>query len=192
MAQAGCQWQSGTAFRVVICSAALALASCAAAQQAAGPAPLDPVRRIITSEDAAGKAYVIADGASSNVVVLNGSRIERLWETDGSPVTIPVTSDLGERAGNAYRSGFAGSSLYIADIPPGSDLKDIPLHKQESMDYIVVLAGQIELVIDGGKRITMNTGDVLIQAGNNHSWINTGPGTARLLCVTQTGQRLKL
>lgn len=192
MAQAGCRHLARNLFHAGICSTALALASCAAAQQAAGPAPLDPVRRIITSEDAAGNAYVIADGASGNVVMLNGSRIERLWETDGSPVAIPVTRDLGAQAGNAYRPGFAGSSLYVADIPPGSGLKDIPLHKQESMDYIVVLAGQIDLVIDGGKRITMKTGDVLIQAGNNHSWINTGPGTARLLCVTQTGQRLKL
>jgi mannose-6-phosphate isomerase-like protein (cupin superfamily) len=156
---------------------------------AAAKPSLPPIRRIVTTEDASGHAAVLADGASANTVTLNGSTITRLWETQGSPVAIPVTADLGATAGNAYRPGFAGSSLYVADIPPGSDLKDIPLHKQESMDYIVLLSGQIDLVLEGGKRIAMKPGEVLIQAGNNHSWVNTGRTVARLLCVTQTGIR---
>ncbi|WP_195908475.1 cupin domain-containing protein [Novosphingobium sp. Gsoil 351] len=157
-----------------------------------GPAP---IRRIVTTEDAAGRAVVLADGHSANSVTLNGSTITRLWETQGSPVAVPVAADLGATAGNAYRPGFTGSSLYVADIPPGSNLKDIPLHKQESMDYIVLLTGQIDLVLatgpGGGKRVAMKPGDVLIQAGNNHSWVNTGKTVARLLCVTQTGVRPK-
>jgi mannose-6-phosphate isomerase-like protein (cupin superfamily) len=163
---------------------ALLSSACATAQSG-----LPEVRRIVTTEDAEGRSVVLADGPSPNVVELNGSRIVRLWETQGSPVPIPVASDLGATAGNAYRPGFRGSSLYVADIPPGSDLSDIPLHKQESMDYIVLLAGEIDLVLDGGKRVPLKPGDVLVQAGNNHSWVNTGKGVARLLCVTMTGQR---
>jgi mannose-6-phosphate isomerase-like protein (cupin superfamily) len=151
---------------------------------------LAPLRRIVTTEDAAGRSTLMSDGPGTNVVELNGSRIVRLWETDGLPVAIPVTTDLGAKAGNAYRPGFVGSSLYVADIPPGSDLANIPLHKQESMDYIILLAGEIDLVLDGGKRVSMKPGDVLVQAGNNHSWINRGKVTARLLCVTQTGRRV--
>ena len=158
-----------------------------AAATAAGSLP--PPRRIVTTENAAGRAVVLVDGASPNAVTLNGSRIVRMWETSGSPVAIPVTTDLGATAGNAYRPGFTGSSLYTADIPPGSSLADIPLHKQESMDYIVVIEGEIDLVIDGGKRIRMHRGDTLIQAGNNHSWINPTRTMVRLLCVTQTGVR---
>lgn len=165
-------------------AAALLGSGCAAAQGGPGP-----VRRIVTTEAADGQAIVLADGPGTNVIELNGSRIVRLWETHGLPVPIPVASDLGADAGNAYRPGFTGSSLYVADLPPGSDLSDIPLHKQESMDYIVLLAGEIDLVLDGGKRVAMKPGDVLIQAGNNHSWINTGTTVARLLCVTQTGIR---
>ena len=157
----------------------------------AGPrsAMLPQIRRVVTTEDASGRSVVLADGLSRNVLSLNGSRIERLWETQGLPVVIPVREDLGAKAGNAYRAGFTGSSLYVADIPPGSNLGDIPLHKQESMDYIVVLAGAIDLVLDGGKRVRLRTGDVLVQAGNNHSWINPLDRPARLLCVTLTGQR---
>lgn len=150
---------------------------------------LPDVRRIITSEDATGRAYVLADGPSANVVTLNGSKITRLWETDGSPVAIPVSKDLGATAGNAYRPGFAGSSLYVADIPPASNLSNIPLHRQESMDYIIVASGEIDLVLPGPKRLRMRAGDVLIQAGNEHSWINPTDKPARLLCITQTGAR---
>lgn len=174
---------------------ALALGSCAAGAPVEAPHAmfgLSDVRRIVTTEDAAGRAFVLADGPSANVVMLNGSRIERLWETEGMPVAIPVTQDLGATAGNAYRAEFTGSSLYVADLPPGSDLGDIPLHKQESMDYIVLLEGQVDLVLGSGQRLSMKRGDVLIQAGNDHSWINTGATPARLLCVTMTGQRRPL
>ena len=165
------------------------LASCAAGAAPKSVADLAPIRRIITSEDSSGKSYVMADGQSANISVFNGSRVNRLWESSGMPVDIPVSRDLGGEAQNAYRPGFVGSSLYVADIPPGAGLKDIPMHKGESLDYIVLLEGQMDLVLDGGKRVPMRVGDVLIQNGNNHSWINTGKGPARLLNVIQTGQR---
>ena len=63
------------------------------------------------------------------------------------------------------------------------------MHKLTSMDYIVVLEGQIDLVLDGGKRVPMKRGDILIQAGDNHSWINTGRTPVRLLNIIMTGQR---
>lgn len=152
-------------------------------------AQLPPVRRIVTSEDAAGRSYVLADGSSANVVMLNGSRIERLWETEGLPVAVPVDRDLGATAKNGYRPGFIGSSMYIADIPVGSGLQQVPMHKLNSMDYIVVMEGTIDLVLDGDKRVPMKRGDILIQAGDNHSWINTGKTPVRLLNIIMTGQR---
>lgn len=177
---------------VMAAGCALGLGACGASpppELEGASAQLPDVRRIVTSEDSAGRSYVLKVGPSGNVVTLNGSRINRLWETEGMPVPIPVTRDLGAAAGNAYRPGFVGSSLYVADLPPGSDLADIPVHKQESMDYIVLLEGEVDLVLGNGERVAMKRGDVLIQAGNDHSWVNTGTSTARLLCVTMTGDR---
>ena len=169
------------------------LATLAASPQAsarnASPSQLPPVRRIITSENAAGQSYVLADGPSANVVMLNGSRVERLWETQGLPVPVPIDRDLGATAKNGYRPGFVGSSMYVADIPVGSGLQQVPMHKLTSMDYIIVMEGTIDLVLDGGKRVPMKRGDILIQAGDNHSWINTGKTPVRLLNIIMTGQR---
>jgi len=152
------------------------------------PGAPDDIRRIITVADAADAAIVLADGPSSNVIELNGSRIIRLWETDTIPVSLNVTEDAAATAGNAYREGFTGSSFYIADIPPGSDLDDIPLHKQESLDYIAVLSGEITLVLPD-QQLRMQSGDILVQAGNMHSWINSTDDWCRLLVVVLTGER---
>ena len=149
---------------------------------------LPELRRIVTVQDDAGNAVVLADDAGSNIVMLNGSRIVRLWETTAMPVPLDVDEDAGATAGNAYREGFTGSSFYIAEIPPGSDLGDIPLHKQESLDYIAVLEGEIDLVLPE-QRLTMRRGDLLIQAGNMHSWINATQQVCRLLVVVLTGER---
>lgn len=154
----------------------------------ATPKSMPDVRRIVTAENDAGEAIVIADDAGSNIVELNGSRIVRLWETTEMPVPLSVDGDIGANAGNAYREGFVGSSFYVAEIPPGSDLSNIPLHKQESLDYIAVLEGEIVLALPE-QELRMTRGDLLIQAGNMHSWINDTDETCRILVVVLTGSR---
>lgn len=152
------------------------------------PSSLPDVRRIVTVESETGDAVVVADDAGSNIVELNGSRIVRLWETTEMPVPLSIDGDIGATAGNAYREGFVGSSFYVAEIPPGSDLGNIPLHKQESLDYIAVLEGEIVLVLPQ-RELRMTRGDMLIQAGNMHSWVNDTDKTCRLLVVVLTGTR---
>lgn len=176
------------------CIAALACLALSACEEVPQPAQqeaaeLEPLRRIITTEDSDGKSVVLADGPSANVLELNGSRVVRLWETNQLPVPIPVSEDVGATAENGYREGFVGSSVYYADLPVGSGLDEVPIHKLDSMDYIVVLEGEVDLVLDTGERISMKPGELLIQAGNSHSWINTGNTPARLLCIILTGER---
>ena len=158
-----------------------ALLSAVLETTAALPGP----RRVITAEDAAGKAVVLADGASANARVLNGSRITRLWETDRAPARLGVTRDEGATAGNAYREGFAGTSLYTADLPPG--LK-IDMHRQDSLDYIAVLTGEVDVLLETGF-VRLRQGDVLIQAGNLHGWANPTAMPSRILVVVVTGER---
>lgn len=172
---------------VVLGLLALVATTRAFGAEPATPRPAD-VRRIVTVVDGKDGAMVLADGASTNVVELNGSRITRLWETGELPVPLEIARDAGATAGNAYRAGFTGTSFYTADIPPGSDLDDIPLHAQESLDYIAVLSGTIELVLPD-RTVTLRQGEVLVQAGNRHSWVNRSDQYCRLLVVVLTGRR---
>lgn len=150
--------------------------------------PLPDVRRIVTVENDDGAAVVMADDAGGNELFLNGSRIVRLWETNDTPVSLTIDGDAGQRAGNAYRPGFSGTSFYLAELPAGSDLDDIPLHQQDSLDYIAVLEGEIVLVLPD-QRLRMRRGDTLVQAGNVHSWVNDTDATCRLLVVVLSGER---
>lgn len=62
-----------------------------------------------------------------------------------------------------------GSVLRIVDVRPGGESL---MHKTESLDYGVVLAGDIELVLDSGEGRLMKGGDVSVQRGTNHLWRN--------------------
>jgi hypothetical protein len=158
------------------------------AQVALADALPPDVRRIVTVPAGKERSRVLDDGPSANFRVLNGSRITRLWETGELPVPLDVTEDAGASAGNAYREGFVGTSLYVADIPPGSDLSDVPMHAQDSLDYIAILDGEIDLVLPD-ETLTMKAGDVLVQAGNVHSWVNRTDRYCRMLVVVLTGDR---
>jgi len=149
---------------------------------------LDGPRRIVTTTTPDGGVSVLADGASRNSRILNGSRIVRIWETGPLPVPLTVAADAGATAGNAYREGFIGTSLYTADIPPGSGLDDIPMHAQDSLDYIAVLDGEIDLVLPD-RSLHLQQGDILVQAGNRHGWINRSTRPCRLLVVVLSGKR---
>jgi hypothetical protein len=112
-----------------------------------------------------------------------------LWETDGFARAIPVTTDLGAKAGNAYRPGFVGSSLYVADIPARLRPCQYPA-PQAGIHGLHHSAGRGDrLVLDGGKRVSMKPGDVLVQAATTIAG-SQSKVTARLLCVTQTGRRV--
>lgn len=148
---------------------------------------LPPVRRIVTTEDVDGRAIVAFPDAPLQTLTLNGSTIVRLWETTGVPTTVPVRSDAGASAANAYRAGFAGTSLYVADIPPGT-VGAIPLHREDSLDYIAILTGEVHLVLEDTEK-RLEAGDVLVQGGNFHTWENRSDAPCRMLVVVLRAQR---
>ena len=140
------------------------------------------LRRIVTAEDGGGRGVVLADGEPGNSFVMNGTRITRLWESPTVPAALPVEADLGATAGNAYREGFRGASFYVAEIPPGVDDSAIPLHRQDTLDFMAVLAGRIVLRLED-RDLELAAGDTLVQAGNLHTWINRWDEPCLLLFV---------
>ena len=151
------------------------------------PRALPGIRRIVTTEPPDGATTVAFSEVLLNAVELNGSTFTRLWETEAVPAALPFRNDMGAKAGNAYREGFVGTSLYVADIP-GRGKAEIPMHKQDSVDYITVLAGQINLVLPE-EVLLMREGDILVQGGNLHTWENRGDHPCRLLVVVLRASR---
>jgi mannose-6-phosphate isomerase-like protein (cupin superfamily) len=140
------------------------------------------IRRVVTSEDESGRGVVLFDGEPGNALELNGTRIVRLWETAAVPAELPLREDAGATAGNAYRAGFRGSSFYIAELPGGRRAPGIPMHKNATVDYMAILSGRIVLKIET-REIVLNPGDVVVQGGNDHTWINRWREPCLLLFV---------
>jgi quercetin dioxygenase-like cupin family protein len=140
------------------------------------------LRRVVTSQDAAGKGVVLADGEPTNAVELNGTRIVRLWESAAVPASLPLAADAGATAGNAYREGFRGTSFYVAELPGGARAPSIPLHRNVTLDYMAILSGRIVFKLDE-REIELAAGDTLVQGGNLHTWINRWDEPCLLLFV---------
>ena len=165
------------------------------------------VRRVVTTVDAAGKAVVLFDGANPHTKV----RPERktvsrlLWVTDETPADMTGAADRAAREiGIAPPAG--GSIFRIVDIPPtppevdALDLdyqhrivgdhapkKGLPprhplMHRTRTVDYAIVMAGEIDMLLDDSE-IHLKAGDVLIQQGTNHAWVNRGRESCRIAFV---------
>ena len=145
-------------------------------------AGLPPVRRIVTGHDANGVAKVLIDGPATNVRSSRpGSASTLMWSTDEAPADIAIgedVEDLGARTlGTAPPAN--GTLFTINDIPAG---RPGLMHRTETLDYAIVLAGEIDMVMDDS-RVTLRAGDVVIQRGTNHSWVNRGPQPARIAFI---------
>ena len=102
----------------------------------------------------------------------------KIWSTDSWP------SDNNDLADGAEReTGLAsanGSVLRIVEMAPGHRS---PMHRTRSLDYGIVLAGEIDLELDEGRIVSLNVGDVVVQRGTIHAWINRGATAARMAFV---------
>lgn len=66
------------------------------------------------------------------------------------------------------------------------------MHRTLSVDYIVVVAGEIVLRLDGGEERTVGVGECVVQRGVNHEWVNRGDGVCRLVVVMVASEMVVL
>lgn len=75
-----------------------------------------------------------------------------------------------------------GTVLRVVDVRPGGES---PMHRTASLDYGVVLEGEVELALDSGESRVLRRGDVSVQRGTNHVWRNrSGAEWGRMLFVS--------
>jgi hypothetical protein len=166
-----------------------------------------PVRRVVTGHDAEGRSVVLFDSAAPNVKGrAQGNASTLLWVTDESPADVSGTADRAARE-IGVPPPRGGTIFRLAEFPPSSGGEDLldhatvlrdfgigddvlpghpprhPLvHRTRTIDYVVVLEGQIHLLLDQAE-VRLSAGDVVVQQGTNHAWFNRGPGRCRLAMV---------
>jgi quercetin dioxygenase-like cupin family protein len=142
------------------------------------------VRRVVTGHDAAGKAVFVSDAAFEPIDVPSGdAAMCLLWAAPDLPVDNNDPVDGRERdAGLTLRGG---SVIRIVDMYPG---EQSPRHRTNSLDYGIVLSGEVQLELDHGARTLLGPGDIVIQRGTMHLWRNVGTETCRIVfALTEAG-----
>jgi quercetin dioxygenase-like cupin family protein len=143
------------------------------------------IRRVVTGHDARGRAVVLKDSVIQGSEVLGGkASFAVIWKTITSPVDNDDETDRAAEPGGLTQPN--GSVLRIVDIPPGVRS---PMHRTSSLDYGILLSGGVSLELDEGAITDLHPGDVVIQRGTIHAWINRGTTTARMAFVLLDAER---
>jgi quercetin dioxygenase-like cupin family protein len=128
------------------------------------------VRRVITGHDDKGRAIVKIDEVAAHAFSGRpGATACNVWTTEGFPVNNDGAADEGLRkAGTTLPNG---TIFRVIEFAPGVAPRN---HRTDSIDYIVVISGEIDMELDGSS-VHLKAGDVMVQRGTIHNWINRGP-----------------
>ena len=140
----------------------------------------DPVRRIVTGHDATGDAVFVDDNLlEGRMNPVGSTKMTLVWTTSGSPVDNDDATDGGRREVDLTNPG--GTVIRVVDLLPG---RSSPMHRTSSLDYGVVISGQIQLVLDNDAVTLVEAGEIVIQRGTIHAWRNPSSDTiARMMFV---------
>jgi quercetin dioxygenase-like cupin family protein len=133
------------------------------------------VRRIVTGHDELGKGIVVSDEKMKAVSRGLGPNISgcEIWSTNSMPVDNSMEAEAAQRAGFVKKYNYVGSgqgtTIRIVEWAPGHAM--FP-HRTETMDYSIVLSGEIDVEFDSGQVVTMRQGDVIVMRGVTHNWKN--------------------
>ena len=158
------------------------------------------IRRVVTGKDNSGKAVVVTDGAPGRIHVRKelGVTNTLLWVTDSIPANLCEQGDEGNREVGIVPPS-SGTIFRIIEFGPQKDVqadhqtrrqifermglapegasrenpRDPGMHRTRTVDYVVILSGEIDMLLDESE-VHLNAGDVVIQRGTNHAWVNRG------------------
>ena len=137
------------------------------------------IRRIVTAHDASGRSMVGSDSVinSQPGKMQPAISIANLWLN-----TLPPALDGADPALQDFPMlpNNGGAVFRILELMPGTPPH---MHKTETIDYIVVLAGTLNMLLDDGTELAMKSHDVMIQRATVHGWANRGSEPCRFATV---------
>lgn len=130
-----------------------------------------PIRRIVTGHTKEGKAIFTIDEEIETVVIPTGdAAMATLWTSASVPAD--CNDQIDGRMRDAGTTLKGGSVIRVVDMLPGASS---PMHRSASIDYGIVMSGEIELELDDKVFKTVGIGGIIIQNGTIHKWRNPSP-----------------
>ena len=170
----------------------------------AGSAAASDVRRVVTGLDARNHAVVLFDSSiplKQDSPVLSSTNF---WITDSTPPSLSMQDTANRPIGvSPPENGTKFRLVEFAPLDPATEAKLPPemimkgvthppqrgipvkhpmMHRTRSLDYAVVLSGEIDMMLDDTS-VHLKQGDVIVQQATNHGWVNHGTQPCRILFV---------
>lgn len=141
-------------------------------------------RRVVTGHDANGKSVVLSDGVPPQNHPMQGAAIGadfvEIWST---PEAVPALTSLPDREPTARPFTImppTGHLIRIIDIyPPQMGGQRTVMHRTRTLDYAVVIEGEIVLVLSDSE-VVLGPGEVVVQRGTDHAWENRTDRVTRM------------
>ena len=141
-------------------------------------------RRIVTGHDESGKSVVLSDGPPPQHHPMQGPGVGadffEIWNVEQAVPTLTSAEprEPNERAFTIMP--VAGHLLRIIEIyPPAAGGKRTVMHRTKTLDYVVVIEGEVVLILDDSE-VVLTKGDVVVQRGTNHAWENRSRAPTRM------------
>jgi len=189
----------------VVLSVALFGAGSVAAQQA------PEVRRVVTKLDSSGKAVVMFDGSVQLKSFRSPNPAGEMWVTDKSlpdfnwsadraltkvglvpPKNgtifrivdfVPLSSEMEKKMDINLMMKVVGDHAPAKGLPPRHPM----MHRTRSLDYAIIMSGEIDMLLDEGE-VHLKAGDVVVQQATNHAWVNRSGKPCRVAFILMDSQ----
>ena len=166
------------------------------------------MRRIVTGHNEDGRSIITIDGPPARSIGEDVGGLFELWNTDGNIIDTKDNLDRADQ--DIILSPPTGGTKFryfqINPTPDGIPMeimqeiaadafekigaghhrvdtsKHPAMHKTETIDYIILLKGDVTLILDEDE-VTLKPHDVVVQRGTNHAWVNNGDEPALLIAV---------
>ena len=168
------------------------------------------VRRVVTALDASGKAVALFDSSVALTSFRSPNPATEMWITDKSPPDfswkddrakikvgltppkggtifrivdfVPMTAKIEQMDINTMMK-VAGADAPAKGLPPRHPM----MHRTRSVDYAIIMSGEIDMLLDDGE-VHLKAGDVVVQQATNHAWVNRGKEVCRIAFILMDSQ----
>lgn len=149
-------------------------------------------RRVVTGHDRNGVSVVVSDGLVPvhRVMPEDGVGFYEIWQTSGAPAPLTAVEDDPTVGSIRVPPPVRGTKVRINEFFPGRlgpEGRQSPVHRTASVDYGIVLEGEIVLILDDSE-VTLRAGDVCIQRGTDHAWANRTDRICRVAFILIDGE----
>jgi len=153
-------------------------------------------RRVVTGHTASGKSVVLSDGMPPNVRTRNtGVDFIEIWRSAATPAPLYATEPEPTDGPLRVPPVRNGSCIRLNDfypghidkLPPRADGRHKMMHRTRSLDYGIVLQGEIYLILDDSE-VLLKAGDIVIQRGTDHAWENRADEVCRMAFILISGE----